>query len=229
MKLEDRRAALLATIPAWYSGPAHFALVTLAAAGVIAACVALLERPAWWHAALVPAFFAFANLFEWWVHRGPLHHPVAGLRRLYDRHTRAHHVVFVEGAMEVGHPRELRLVLFPPYLFPLFLLMNAPLLVLLSALGGLDVGLVFLASAVAYYLVYEWLHTLHHWPRTSWLGRRRVVTWLRRHHEAHHDPRRMIHGNWNVSFPLCDWLLGTTLPPAAASAPSRDAAVEARP
>ncbi|MCO5172273.1 MAG: sterol desaturase family protein [Planctomycetes bacterium] len=227
MKLEDRRAELLATIPGWYPGLGHFALLNAAALGVIGACAALLERPAWWHAALVLPFFAFANLFEWWVHRGPLHHPVRGLRRLYDRHTRAHHVAFVEGAMAIRHPRELKLVLFPPWLFPLFLLMNAPLLLLLAWLGGLDVGLVFLASAVGYYLVYEWLHTLHHWPRESWLGRRAVVAWLRRHHEAHHDPRRMIHGNWNVSFPLCDWLLGTTLPPAGAPSPA--AAVEARP
>jgi hypothetical protein len=212
VKLEERRAQLVGQIPGWYSGPAHFAVINAAGLAVIAAALAALARPAPWHLALVPAFFVFANLFEWWVHRGPLHRPVRGLRRLYDRHTRAHHVVFTQGAMQVRSTREMRLVLFPPYVFPLFLLMNAPLLGLLALAGGLDLGLVFLASAVAYYLVYEWLHTLHHWPRESWIGRRRVVAWLRRHHEAHHDVRRMIQGNWNVSFPLWDRLLGTTLP-----------------
>ncbi len=213
MRLEDRRGELISEIPRWYSGAAHFVGINLAGVAVIGACLVALERLAWWHLALVPPFFAFANAFEWWVHRGPLHHPRRGLRRLYERHTRSHHVVFVDTAMAIRSMRELRLVLFPPWLFPLFLLMNAPLLLLLAWLGGLEVGLVFLASAVAYYLVYEWLHTLHHWPRTSWIGRRRLVAWLRRHHEAHHDPRRMIHGNWNVSFPLADVVLGTVLPP----------------
>lgn len=219
MKLEERRAQLIAEIPGWYSGAAHFAAINLAGAVVIAGAVASLERPAWWHLGLVPMFFAFANLFEWWVHRGPLHHPVRGLRRLYDRHTRAHHVAFVDTAMEIRAPRELRLVLFPPYLFPLFLVMNAPLLLLLAWAGGLDLALVFLASAVAYYVAYEWLHTLHHWPRASWIGRRGVVAWLRRHHEAHHDPRRMIHGNWNVSFPLADYAFRTVLAPGPGPRP----------
>jgi hypothetical protein len=212
VKLEDRRAQLMAEIPGWYSGLLHFALINVSGAVVIALAVWRMERPAPWHLALVPAFFLFANLFEWWVHRGPLHRPYRGLGRLYDRHARSHHVAFVEGSMEIRALRELKLVLFPPWLFPLFMLMNVPLLaVLYFFTGGLDVGLVFLASSVGYYVVYEWLHTLHHWPRESWLGRRRVVGWLRRHHERHHDVKRMLHGNFNVSFPFADWVLRSTL------------------
>lgn len=211
MKLEARRAQLVAGIPGWYSGLVHFALINLAGLAAIAGALWLLERPTAWHAAVAPAFFVFANLFEWWVHRGPLHRPVRGLRVLYERHTRSHHLAFVQGDMAIRATRELQLVLFPPYVFPMLFVMNAPLVGLLWLAGGRDLGLVFLASVVAYYLVYEWLHTLHHWPRESWLGRRRLVSRLRRHHEAHHDVRRMIRGNWNVSFPLWDWLLGTTL------------------
>jgi hypothetical protein len=210
-KLEDRRAELLAAIPGWYSGVAHFAAINVVGLAVIGAALLLLDAPTWWYAALVPAFFVFANLFEWWVHKGPLHHPVRGLRSLYERHTRSHHLAFVDDAMAIRSARELRLVLFPPFVFPLLLLMNAPLFALLAVASGLDLALVFLASAVAYYLVYECFHTLHHWPRDGWLGRRALVQRLRAHHEAHHDPRRMIQGNWNVSFPLWDWLLGSTL------------------
>lgn len=211
MKLEERRAQLMAEIPGWYSGGLHFALINVSGLVVVAGAVVAMQAPALWHLALVPAFFLFANLFEWWVHRGPLHRPYRGLHRLYDRHACSHHLAFVEGAMEVRAARELKLVLFPPWLFPLFLLMNAPLLALLYFTGGFDAGLVFLACAVAYYVLYEWLHTLHHWPRESWLGRRRLVGWLRRHHERHHDLKRMLHGNFNVSFPLADWLLRSTL------------------
>ena len=119
--------------------------------------------------------------------------------------------------MAIRSARELRLVLFPPFVFPLFVLLNAPLLVLLAWLGGRDAGLVFMASAVTYYLIYEGLHTLHHLP-----GRRRGVTgWMQRHHARHHDPTRMREGNWNVSFPLWDVVLRTTLTARSSEEPPR--------
>jgi hypothetical protein len=221
VKVEERRVELFAQVPGWYSGLAHFALLNAAGLAVVAGAALALRRPAWWQAGEAALVFLFANLFEWWVHRGPLHRPVRGLRRLYERHACSHHVAFLADSMEIRALRELRLVLFPPWLFPLFLLMNAPLLGLLALASGLDAGLTFLGAATAYYLVYEWLHTLHHWPRASWLGRRRVVGWLRRHHQAHHDPRLMTKGNWNVSFPLADWALGTTLPAPGAGVAAR--------
>lgn len=42
------------------------------------------------------------------------------------------------------------------------------------------------------------------------------LAWLRTHHTRHHELARMEKGNFNVSFPLWDWLLGTMLPPAPA-------------
>jgi hypothetical protein len=206
---DERRAELLQAIPGWYSGVAHAVLVCVSGLAVIGACLLLVERFAPWHAGLALGGLVFANLFEWWVHRGPLHERWRGLGLLYERHSRAHHVAFLDDDMAIRSARELRLVLFPPFVFPLFVLLNAPLLLLLAWLGGRDAGLVFMASAVTYYLIYEGLHTLHHLP-----GRRRGVTgWMQRHHARHHDPTRMREGNWNVSFPLWDVVLRTTLEP----------------
>lgn len=205
----------MAEIPGWYSGIAHLALVNLSCFAVIAACVWALEAPRPALLAVALGTLVFANVFEWWVHKGPLHRPWKGLFALYDRHARTHHVAFTDEDMAVQHTRELRFVLFPPWLFPLFLVMTAPGLAALWKLGGLDVGLTYVASAVAYYVIYEWLHTLHHWPRDSWIGRRALVSRLRRHHERHHEPARMTSGNWNVSFPLADVLFRTVLPEAA--------------
>ncbi len=56
------------------------------------------------------------------------------------------------------------------------------------------------------------LSVAHHLSRDSWLGRRALVGWLRQHHTRHHELALMEKGNFNVSFPLWDWLLGTMLP-----------------
>ncbi len=79
---------------------------------------------------------------------------------------------------------------------------------------------------LAYYFVYEWFHYVHHLRRDSWLGRRALVGWLRTQHMRHHELARMEKGNFNVSFPLWDWLLGTMLPEFEAETP--EAGITAR-
>jgi hypothetical protein len=214
VQLAEKRARLAAAIPPGYPGTLHFAAINLASLLAIAGCLAALQRPDPWMLAWAPGFFLFANLVEWAVHRGPMHQPRRGrlARTLYERHACQHHVMFTHERMEIASPAELKLVLFPWFVFPALLLATAPLPVALGLLLSPDHALLFLACAVAYYLVYEWLHTLHHWPQDTWIGRRRVMAFLRRHHTRHHDPALMTRGNWNVSFPLADWLLGSVLP-----------------
>lgn len=215
MSIEDRREALFARIPKSYSGWAHLGLIAVLGPGVIAACVAALDRPRPWEWLFVPGFFVFANAFEWWIHRGPMHHPTRGLRLLYQRHTLEHHVAYTEQFMGIRSHRELMLVLFAPWALPAILVANAPIpLALAWLLSSPNLGYLFYACAVAYYLVYEGLHTLHHLPADGPLARGPLARRLRTHHARHHDPARMTQGNFNVSFPLWDWLLGSTLPPA---------------
>ncbi|MGE0708077.1 MAG: fatty acid hydroxylase family protein [Planctomycetota bacterium] len=217
--LDERRAELLAGVPTWYPGLLHLLAINLVTLLAIAGCLARLREVAPWEWALVPLSLAFANLFEWWVHRGPLHRRAPGLARLYERHTRTHHVYFTHERMALRSPRELALVLFPPWMVPLLVLMLAPLALALG-LWRWNLAWLFLASGLAYYLLYEWLHLMHHLPPESWLGRRRLVAALRRHHWRHHDPTRMLAGNFNVSFPLADGLLGTVLRDPAPEAPA---------
>ncbi len=225
--LAERRERLQAAIPRLYSGALHLLGINLFGLAAIAACVWQLERPPSaallaLDVALAPAALVFANAFEWWVHKGPLHRPAPLLGRLYRRHACAHHVMFTDDRMAVANQRELALVLFPPYVFPLLLVLVSPLVGALYLLRP-NLAFLFLAAALGYYLLYEWLHLCHHLPAESWIGRRGWVRALRRHHLRHHDPARMTRGNFNVSFPLTDWLVGSTLGAAeeAVSAPSR--------
>ena len=99
------------------------------------------------------------------------------------------------------------MVLFPVWLVGFFFGCFAlPFGLLLAALLGPNVGWLFGATAMAYFLLYEWLHLAWHHPR---LGALPLLSSLRLHHAAHHDPRAMSHANFNITFPICDALFGT--------------------
>ena len=209
---EAKRREMMARVPARYSGRAHWAFINITTALGVALCLAQLERLLWWEWFFVPGFFVFANAFEWWIHRGPMHHPTRGLRMLYQRHTLQHHVFYPADDMAFRDPRELFYVLFRPLALPMLLLVNLPIPLILGGLVTANLAWLFFASVLAYYFVYEWFHFAHHLSRDSWLGRRALVGWLRQHHTRHHELALMEKGNFNVSFPLWDWLLGTMLP-----------------
>ncbi len=221
----ERRAQLAAAnIPPRYSGALHVAYFNALALGVIGAALAGLDRPTTFELALAPAFLIFANAFEWWIHRGPMHHPWPYLRELYQRHTLSHHAYFTDRDMEITSARELKLVLFPPFALPFFIALTSPLPIVAGLVVSANAARIFFASAISYYLIYEWLHLIHHLPCASWIGQRHWVAALRTHHTRHHEPRRMTLGNFNVSFPLWDWVRGTLLTEASvASTPDAPA------
>lgn len=215
MSGEPTREQFFARIPSKYSGYVHWISINIFGVGVIGGCMTILEAPQWWEWLFIPGFFVFSNGFEWWIHRGPMHHPTRGLRILYRRHTLEHHVIFTDETMGLRNARELFFVLFPPGFLPAILVVNLPVPLLLGLFVSRNLAALFYLSVLAYYLVYEWFHFLHHVPADTWIGRRTVVAWCRQHHTRHHELARMSHGNFNVSFPLWDWLLGTMLPAGA--------------
>jgi len=166
----------------------------------------------WWVWLAVPPFWLVANLFEWAIHRYPMHRPLVP-RVLYTNHARVHHRAFDGSAQEIETTHELSLVMMPWYTL-LFVFASASPVVLLAVLvGGLPLAGVFLLSSVAYFLFYELVHTLHHLPMTtlrrSWWGRRPLLAAMRRHHHSHHQLDRMTEVNFNVTFAFADRLLGT--------------------
>ena len=78
-----------------------------------------------------------------------------------------------------------------------------------SSLFATLVAWLFVATGIAYYLNYEVLHTAYHMPDGHWLARIGLVRRLRWLHQAHHDPRLMASRNFNITYPLGDWLFGT--------------------
>ena len=191
-----------------YSGVLHLAFVNATALAVIALAAAQLDRPRW-SLLTVPITFLYANLVEWLAHRGPMHAPRRLLGLVYRRHTLLHHAFFSAEQMSLDSSRDFKLVLFPPVLLIFFFgLIALPCGLLLAALAGRNVAALFVITAMAYYLLYEWLHLAYHLGA----GAPRFIAPLRRHHARHHDPRAMTRGNFNITFPICDRLFGTCLP-----------------
>jgi len=212
------RERIVAGIAPGYRGELHFL-------GLLAEVALLLGAAAWWlhdvrpwEWLLVPAALVFGNGVEWLIHRGPLHHPWPP-RLSYNRHTLTHHAAFSDEDMSVHSWRELRIVLFPLYALPALELLVLPVVALVWWTLGRNAAALFVIASVLYYLLYELLHLAYHLPADHAVARSRVVGWLRQQHQRHHDPRRMTEGNFNVSIPLFDWLLGTRLRETSQRAP----------
>ncbi|AGC49268.1 fatty acid hydroxylase [Myxococcus stipitatus DSM 14675] len=188
-----------------YSGRAHFAFTSLGSLGVIILALARLEAVHAVEWLTVPAVFLLGNAVEYLGHRGPMHHRSKGLGLLFRRHTEQHHRFFTHEALSYESSGDVKVVLFPPVLLLFFLgAVAAPVGLLTFLLSTRNVGWLFVASSVGYYLSYEWLHFSHHLPAEHPVARLRLLRWLRQHHQAHHDPSKMSRWNFNITFPLGD-------------------------
>lgn len=215
MPAAARRFVRGAHLDPGYSVARHIAL-TLTAAALIAGLGALLARHAraldW---LMAPAFFVVANFIEWVVHRYPLHRPMPP-RFAYRSHTLMHHLAFTDVNMPIVRPSELGLVMVPWHTMIGFLLLASPVMALAGVLRGPGLAGVFVMAAVAYFLMYELLHALYHLPGAALdragIGRSRLFRRALAHHRRHHALEQMSRVNFNVTFPLMDYLMRTREP-----------------
>jgi hypothetical protein len=204
------RAKHRARIGARYNGWLHFATTSIGSLAVIAFAISRVSQPRWWELACVPAFFLIANLGEYFGHRGPMHHRRRGLAIIFERHAQQHHRYYTHDAMAASSHHDFQMVLFPPVMLVFFLGgLAAPTGLVLGLLGTPNLGWLFAATGVGYFLTYEWLHWSYHQPDDSFVGRIALVRALRGHHTVHHDLAQMTKANFNITFPIADVIFGT--------------------
>ena len=220
-------------IPAGYSPVRQIAQTVALASfllGVSATLAARAPLTAW---LLLPAFWAFANVFEWTVHRFPMHRPLLP-RIMYRNHAQIHHMAFPDGQMAIDDLSELSLVMMPWYTIVMLLVAASPVAIVAGLLGGLPLVGIFYFAALSYFLFYETVHALYHVP-PELLARLGVnpagngqFARMRAHHARHHELRRMAHVNFNVTIPFADTLLGTRdrTPPGEAGVPDGEVPVD---
>ena len=188
----------------------HLAMVIGFSLLVAAVSLAMLDavQPAEW--LTIPLTFLYCNLAEYLGHRGPMHNKMRFLTGIFRRHTVEHHSFFTDEAICFDTPRDYRAVLFPPILLVFFFgLFAVPVGALLYAFVSPNVGFLFVATAILYYLNYELFHFSYHVDPQSRLGRLPLIRRLRRNHVRHHDKALMTRCNFNITYPICDRLFGT--------------------
>ncbi|WP_438016912.1 sterol desaturase family protein [Sorangium sp. So ce315] len=208
-----RRAEIAARIPRGYRPALHLAAPTAVGVAVLAAAVGSLGPVEAVELLAVPATLLLAFAFEWWAHRSVLHRRAPLLGVLCERHEREHHLAFTADDMALRSARELWLVLMPPYSGLLVLGLLLPLAAAAGLVFSRDAALLGLATAMGFFVGYEWLHLAYHLPERSAVYRIPGLARLREHHRRHHDPRLMKRWNFNVTVPLFDVLHGTRWSP----------------
>ena len=193
-----------------YSGPLHLATTIGLSLGIAVASGMMLDNvePLEWLA--IPLTFLYANLSEYLGHRGPMHHKTRLLAGIFQRHTIEHHSFFTHEAATFESAQDYRAVLFPPILVIFFFGAFAlPIGAVLYSFASPNVGYLFVLTAILYFLNYELLHFAYHSRPESLPGRLPLIRRLRKHHLAHHDKRLMTRYNFNITYPICDYLFGT--------------------
>jgi hypothetical protein len=207
--LEARHRELMAQIPAGYSPWLHLAIPSVFALLAIALSASRLSGVSLYELLSIPVIVLLGSAIEWRAHRDLLHRPLWPVDELWRRHLE-HHSVYLYEDMEIRDLREFRLVLLPAYGLLLIFVGIFPIALLLHLLGQTNLGALFLMTAMVYVLLYEWLHLAYHLPKEHPIGGLRLIARLRRHHAVHHAPPLMQRWNFNVTFPLWDWVRGTT-------------------
>jgi len=199
-----------AETPSWYRGELHLAFTLIFTFSVIWYCAAQLTDMSWqeWLFVVVPMFL-FGNWAEWAGHRYLLHNPRSWIKPAYKRHVGTHHQFFSHGTLDYDGQQDWRALLFPPFAPILFVLAALPPALAVGYLWSANAGYIAMLTMASYYLMYEGLHTLSHLKHPI-LDRLPLINTVRRMHVLHHNPDFMHTRNFNLTFPICDALFGTS-------------------
>ena len=201
-----------ARIAGWYNGWLHVAVIYGIGAAAMAVYVSQISAVRWWEWLTIPVVGLACNIFEWALHRYVMHRPRQNraLRAIYKRHTLNHHQFFTREEMRFDGTRDWRVTFFPPYALVVFILMSMPPALVAGLLVSANVGRLLMASTTGMYLIYEFMHFCCHVDENRFVRWMPCVNTLRRHHTAHHDHALMMERNMNLTFPIADWLFGTS-------------------
>lgn len=194
-----------------YNGLLHIGVMYAAGIAALWYCATQLHGVTWEWLIVIPTFIA-GNIVEYCMHRFVMHRriDVFALRAIYERHTRQHHQYFTDMEPTIDTTREFRIVFFP---WRVLIVLGIGGTVLGSIAGWLfnpNTGYLLFMTMVAQYLVYETFHYCCHVHDNAFVRHMPFINTIRRHHTAHHNMGIMMKYNMNLTFPISDWLFGTS-------------------
>src|SRR5680860_690051 len=196
----------------WYNGWLHVAVIYIIGFTAVYIYVANLNSVQWWEWLTIPVVLFICNIFEWYLHAQVMHRPrrAPGLKAVYTRHTLMHHQFFTEHEMRFSDHRDWRVTFFPPFALIIFILISIPGALIAAWILTPNVGWLLMASTTSMYMLYEFMHFCCHVDENWFVRNTPFVNTIRRHHTAHHDQSIMMERNMNLTFPIGDWLFGTS-------------------
>ena len=199
-------------IAAWYNGYLHVAIIYLIGACALYVCLSHVGTMLWWEWLTIPAVLLASNIFEWLLHVQVMHRPRKwkGFRAIYTRHMLMHHQFFTDKEMRFAGQHDWRVTVFPPYALVVFILMSTPPALVAGFVISANVGWLVIATTTSLYLLYEFMHFCCHIGENRFVRYCPFVNTIRRHHAAHHDQSIMMERNMNLTFPIADWMFGTS-------------------
>jgi hypothetical protein len=206
------RASYRQRLAGWYNGFLHIAIIYTIGLTALYIYISNIRNMRWAEIITVPVAFLFCNFIEWWLHRYVMHRPWKNPigRAVYNRHTLQHHQFFTDREMRFFNHRDYRVTFFPPYALAAFTLMSIPVAIVLGNLFAPNVGWLFITTTTSMYMIYEFMHFCCHVGENWFVRYTPFINTMRRHHTAHHDQSIMMNYNMNLTFPIMDWLFGTS-------------------
>ncbi|MCQ9618189.1 sterol desaturase family protein [Paenalcaligenes niemegkensis] len=200
-----------ANISPAYNGLIHVIVMYAVGIATLTYCFMQLNNVGWEWLIAIPVFIA-GNLVEWFMHSKVMHRriDVFGLRQIYERHTREHHQYFTDNEYTIDTSKEFRIVFFPWRVLVTLGAVGAPLGYLTSLLINANAGYIVFMVMVGHYVIYETFHYCCHVPENWFVRNIPFINTIRRHHTAHHNQGIMMRYNMNLTFPISDWLMGTS-------------------
>lgn len=198
-------------ISPFYNGIVHVGVMFAVGVSAIVLCLQRIQSATWEWLLVLPVFLA-GNFVEWFMHKYVMHRrvDVFALRAIYERHTREHHQYFTDNDITIDSTREFRIVFFPWRVLAVLGIAGGVLGWTAAQVFNANAGYILYITMVAHYLCYEVFHFCCH-VHDNWFVRHMpFVNTIRRHHTAHHNQGIMMHKNMNLTFPVFDWIMGTS-------------------
>jgi hypothetical protein len=198
-------------IPSWYLGQLHVGFNFSLLMAVIIYLALKVSGPSWPELLTIPGMLLAGNLAVFLFHRYPLHrnYPLIG-KHTYRVHSQWHHQFFTHENGVYDSPRDFYILFFPPPVVMGFTLIFLPVLsFMLKPWVSDNVRYLMVMMGAVYFLLYEIFHYISHLPKHHWSFKIPFLKFIWQHHMDHHNPKLMHKYNFNIVFPLCDYLFGT--------------------
>jgi hypothetical protein len=198
-------------ISPFYNGIFHIGVMYGVGSLAVFYCLTQLDNPSWAWLTIIPVAIA-GNFVEWAMHKFVMHRliDVFALRAIYDRHTRQHHQYFTDTDYTIETVKEHRIVFFPLRVLIVLGIFGLLISYCAAKVINANVGYIVYMTMVSHYLIYETFHYCCHIQENWFVRNVPLVNTIRRHHAAHHNLGIMMHKNMNLTFPLADWIMGTS-------------------